>query len=372
MRILHYLSGLGASGAARSGVLLAAGLKRRGHDCRVVCGEGGVLQQELEAAGIGTRVLPRPRHLFDASAARAFAAQLEAGAPDVMHFNNLSLQAPSLAREAQRRRVPIVWHVREDPASRRARRLFRPLVRRATRIVAVSRQIHDALEPAARPAQVVVVPNGIDPAPQSDPDSARAASGLEKDACWVGWLGRMVPRKGALDFIQAMAEVRPGTQALRIVLAGSPGSARRDQRYVESVGAFLADHPELDRRTVRIENPETVPRLVEALDLLVVPSSWEGCPRVVLEGMRAGIGLIAYDSGGIPELLEHQASGLLVKTGDLRALGDAVQRLVSDPLLASRLGREARRRVKAGYSTVRHLDAMEAILREAAAESRKP
>jgi glycosyltransferase involved in cell wall biosynthesis len=135
--------------------------------------------------------------------------------------------------------------------------------------------------------------------------------------------------------------------------------------YREQVDRYLEAHQGLRADMLRVEKPEALPRLMEALDVLVVPSRWEGCSRVALEGMRSGVALVAYASGGTPELVEDGRSGLLVKTGDRRALAEAVQRLVADPDLAHRLGEEARRRIEREFTLVRHLDAMEGVFAEA-------
>lgn len=369
MKILHYLSGLEPSGAARSGVLLARGLAARGHRCRVVGGRDGPLARELERDGLGVLVLAAPRHRFDASRRRAFEAALAAHPPDLVHLNNLCLEGPALARAARRQGVPVVWHVREDPDSRRARRLRRPLLRHARRVIAVSQQIRDGLRNGEQEGQLIVVPNGIDPGPLPDRAAARRECGLDEEALWVGWLGRIVPRKGALDFLRAIGQARSAAPSARVLLAGRPGTGRADLRYEEELRAFLGSRPDLQARTLRVEEPEAQPRLIEALDVLVVPSAWEGCSRVILEGMRAGCAIVAYASGGTPELLEDSASAVLVRPGDVAGLSAAVERLAADHDLARRLGEQARRRVECRFTLRQHLDAVEAIFREASIQS---
>jgi glycosyltransferase involved in cell wall biosynthesis len=376
VNILHYLSGLDPSGASRSGALLAAGLRAHGHACRVAAGGGGPLRRDLEGAGVPVRLLPPRAGFFDFERRRAFADALSHPPADLLHLNNLSLEGPALARRARREGIPVVWHVREDPDSSRFRRLRGPLLKLADRVIAVSAQIGRRLEDGARPGQISILHNGIDPGPAPDPGGARRESGLDPGDFWVGWIGRVVERKGALDFLRALAEMpdapaaRGRGRVLKLVLAGRPGDGARERRYWEEIERFLAERPGLRSRTLLVAEPERLPRLAEALDLLVVPSYWEGCSRVILEGMRAGRPIAAYASGGTPEIVADGDSGLLVPVGDVEALRRAVQRVADEPELARRLGAEARRQVETRLTLARHVDAVEKLFSEIAARGR--
>lgn len=151
---------------------------------------------------------------------------------------------------------------------------------------------------------------------------ARARLGVAPDVFVVAFLGRLVPIKG-LDLLQ----VSLPAGATLLVAGEGPERARLEQGGGRFLGAVDAEG--------RL-------RLLAAADVLVVPSRrlsdgrTEGAPRVVLEGMAAGVPVIASDSGGIAELLGE--AGLLVPAGDVPALGAALVRLRDDPALAERLG----------------------------------
>jgi glycosyltransferase involved in cell wall biosynthesis len=86
-------------------------------------------------------------------------------------------------------------------------------------------------------------------------------------------------------------------------------------------------------------------RLYARAAVVVLPSHREGLPLCVLEAMAHGRPVVASAVGGIPELVEDGVTGFLVPAGDVRALRAALDRLLADPVLRRRLGREARRRV---------------------------
>jgi glycosyltransferase involved in cell wall biosynthesis len=370
VNVLHYLSGLDPSGASRSGVLLAAGLRARGHDCRVAAGGDGPLRRDLEEGSVPVLLLPPRAGLLDRERRRAFAGALAQSRAGLFHLNNLSLDGPALARQARRAGATVVWHVREDPDSTRFRRLRGPLLRLADRVIAVSAQIAGRLEKHGRPGQLAVIHNGIEPSPAPYPSAARRECGLDPGQYWAGWIGRVVERKGALDFLRALEELLIALpmdgegRTVRLVLAGRPAEGERERRYWEKIERFLDDRSRLRARTLFIPEPEKLPRLVEALDLLVVPSYWEGCSRVILEGMRAGRPIIAYASGGTPEIVSDGESALLVPVGNVPELAQAARRLAHDPVLARRLGEEARRQVETRLTLARHLDAVERLFSE--------
>lgn len=79
-------------------------------------------------------------------------------------------------------------------------------------------------------------------------------------------------------------------------------------------------------------------------DIFVLSSRSEGCPNVVLEAMAQGVPVVATAVGGVPELVEHEASGLLVPPRDPKAFADALGRLVADAELRAVMGNAARSR----------------------------
>jgi starch synthase len=96
-------------------------------------------------------------------------------------------------------------------------------------------------------------------------------------------------------------------------------------------------------------------------DLFVLPSLGEHFGRVLIEAMATGLAVVATDAGGVPEIVSHGETGLLVPPADPRALADAVVRLLKEPGLAMCLGAAGRRRAEAEFSLSRHVEAVEAL-----------
>lgn len=110
---------------------------------------------------------------------------------------------------------------------------------------------------------------------------------------------------------------------------------------------------------------EDVLALLEGADLCVVPSVWQDAfPLAVLETMAMGKPVIGTRVGGIPEMIEHDVSGILVQPADTSMLARAMYDLASDSRLAERLGIAARERVAQEFSPQKQLDYLTEIVRK--------
>ena len=77
-------------------------------------------------------------------------------------------------------------------------------------------------------------------------------------------------------------------------------------------------------------------------NILIHPSNSEGLGSVILEAMAAGLPTIASNTGGIPDIIEHEQTGLLIETGNAQSLADAIERLVGDQALRNQLQTSAK------------------------------
>jgi glycosyltransferase involved in cell wall biosynthesis len=104
---------------------------------------------------------------------------------------------------------------------------------------------------------------------------------------------------------------------------------------------------------------DDVAAVLAAFDVLVCPSDHEPFGMVVLEALAAGRPVVASDSGGPAEILEHGKSGLLFRTGDPEALAAALLRLLADPSLARSLAEAGRLRVREAFARDRYARQMQ-------------
>jgi len=89
---------------------------------------------------------------------------------------------------------------------------------------------------------------------------------------------------------------------------------------------------------------DEIPSYLSNADVFALPSQYEELGSVLIEAMRAGLPIVAADTGGVPEIVEDGRSGILVPPADAPALARATNRLLADPALAHKLVDEGRRR----------------------------
>jgi glycosyltransferase involved in cell wall biosynthesis len=169
----------------------------------------------------------------------------------------------------------------------------------------------------------------------TDRETLRARLGAAAHERLVLAVGRLSREKGQVDLIDAFRRLHrahPGLAAKLVIVGEGPERPRIEQAVLRWGMAGR----------VRLVGQVTDPReYYAAADLFVLPSHSEGCPNVVLEAIAAGVPVIATSAGGVPEILRHGQSALLVEPRQPRALVEAIALLLSDSHLARRLAANA-------------------------------
>jgi glycosyltransferase involved in cell wall biosynthesis len=376
--MLSHLASVSApTGAERSLALLAHGLSAGRHEVSVTAPGRWSLTGELEQAGVSVTPIPvrscwlvqwEPQPMWLQAArglrfaapdpgARLLRRWLAGLAPDVVHVNCLPHLRGAAAAKALG--LPVVWHLREIlPAGRRRRWLAGRLRRDATAIIAVSDAVAGWLREEGLGDRVEVVYNGVGLPPDSvDQETARRRFGLPPDATVIGLFGQLVAHKGALDFVRAAHAVFADKSDLHYLIAGDgPASFARQLEREIAAGAA--------RNRIHVVPPQPeIWELMAAVDVLALTTLWpDPLPRVVMEGMAAGRPVVAYDGGGVPEMVVDGETGLLCAAGDVDGLAVAIGRMAGDSDLRQRTAEAGRRRSRVLFSVEGHLDRMESAL----------
>ena len=198
------------------------------------------------------------------------------------------------------------------------------------------------------PEKIMHLGNGIDlikfdPGRFSEAEIIRARRelGIAADAPVVGFVGRLAARrKGFLDFLAAGRAVSKQLPAVRFLILGDADLGKPDA--VEPSAA--ADYGIQDACLfLGILPNHEMPRLYRVMDVLVLPSLFEGVPRAVMEASAMQVPAVVTDVKGNREAVEHGRNGLLVPLGDVQALAGAIIELLNDREKAQRMGEEGRR-----------------------------
>lgn len=155
------------------------------------------------------------------------------------------------------------------------------------------------------PSRVTVIPNGIPLRPAAPPRAHREGGPR------LGFVGRLIEQKNPLVLAPLLARVALAVPSVRLELYGDgPLRAPLEQA--------LRTHGVWERARLHGEVPDIDQRLAE-LDLLLLPSIWEGTPYVVLEALRAEVPILAAPVDGVPELLDGPALGRSLVPWDLQS-----------------------------------------------------
>jgi glycosyltransferase involved in cell wall biosynthesis len=210
----------------------------------------------------------------------------------------------------------------------------------------------------------MVVPNWVSPRFQEAPPvpGAKRNFELEPTQIAVGVLGRISPNKGQRLFLEALTPLLSEFSSLRLLVAG--GADFEASGEEEALHQMVAQAPCSYRVKFlgAVQNPAA---LLDALDILVVPSLWEEpFGLVAVEGMARGLPVVATKSGGLNEIVEHGHTGFLVeKTAE--SVRHAVNALLKDPIKCKEMGEAGRERVRKHFGAGRRLDTIREIVESA-------
>jgi glycosyltransferase involved in cell wall biosynthesis len=167
----------------------------------------------------------------------------------------------------------------------------------------------------------------------------------------IGLIGRISPEKGQADFLRAARILHKVAPQCRFSICGAPlFSNPAATRYFAALEA-LAENLPVDFAGWT----EDVEGVLARLDLLVVPSApVDATPRVILEAFAAGVPVMAFASGGIPEIVEHGVTGFLVEERAPRALALAMLDALEAPARRREMAKKARAKARTEFSLERY------------------
>ncbi len=258
-----------------------------------------------------------------------------------LYANVFALPGAALAR------VPVRIGARRElapPDKTRAHLTAQRLAyRTAHRVVANSSAGADRLRQEGVPAdRTLLIPNGVDLSqfPIAGPRSRRRI---------VATVANLRPEKGHDVLLRAAALVRHRVPDARFRIIGDGPMRAPLQALAASLG--------VDEIVQFLGHREDVAALLATSDLYAFPSRTEAFPNGLIEGMAAGLPVVASGVGGILELVSDRRNGLLVPPDDAAALADALIELMDTPPLADALASAARRTIEARYSFERMVTA---------------
>ena len=317
------------------------------------------LVDELERSGVSVHRIAK-HHRVDPRFLRDLARFLRQGRFELVHCFSLTAElwtalalrmAPGAQLIASMRDMGHGLSTTQWRLKRLVCRSARAVISNSTGAAAALRQRIGTTPP------VFVVANGVErPMPIGDTERLRLRSemGARDGRALALFVGRLAHQKNVELLLAALAAV-PAPRRPQLALAGSGPLNEALQAQARQLG--------LDAELRFLGARRDAPALMQAADLLVLPSRDEGLSNVVMEAMAAGCPVLATRVGGNAELVVDGISGLLVDSGDQLALSEALETLGNDAARRLAMSQAAQARIADCYSPTRLAAETEAVYR---------
>jgi len=293
---------------------------------------------------------------------RRWLRALESRSPTLIHahFGNNAAAALPLARALG---IPLLatFHGMDIAIERKGaqRQQLERVFREAARVIAVSEFIAGRLRTAGCPGEKITVHHiGVDTGRFAPGDpGARAAARIL-------FVGRLVPKKGLIHLLRAMASVQRAVPEATLVIAGD-GPLRPE---LERAAAEHGAHCEF----LGVQSPDRVRELMRTATVLAAPSvvaadgNAEGLPITIMEAQASGLPVVAFPSGGSAEGFIDGETGLLAPAGDEAALAAHLTGLLGDAARRARFSAAARAFALQQFDLARQTAKLEEIYDEVA------
>ncbi|MBN2000455.1 glycosyltransferase family 4 protein [candidate division KSB1 bacterium] len=332
------------------------GLARRGHDVFLLCRPGTELARRAEKMGIQVFTI-RIRGDFDPFTIWQTARLLRRLKIQIVLTNmDKELRFAGIGAKLVGGIVVIPRRGIDYPLKNKIQYRF-SYNRLADHLLANSRATRQALlqnAPWLDPDRITVIYNGIDPAPFFGPAlrDIRSELGIPADDAVFGFVGQLDERKGIFCLLNAF-KMAASQYPARLLLAGEGPMEAEILCFIKENG--LAD------RVFLLGFMNDVSELYKNMDVFILPSLWEGFGIVLIEAMAAGKPVVTTAVSSMPEIVQHEKTGLVVPVNNAHDLADALLKLMKDRHLARRMGEKGRNRVLQLFTMEKMLDSLEQL-----------
>jgi L-malate glycosyltransferase len=362
MKILILCLSAGHGGLELYALREIKALLARGHTCLPVVAPGSRLAALLDEAHIPHQRLRVRFYRFPWLAAKTLAALIDQQQIEVLHLhwgNDLYLAA--LAKTLARRPPRLVYTRQMAITRSKDDILHRWFYRQLDKVLVISQLLAQQAQgffPIAT-ERIKVLYYGVPPAGSAPPDcsSLFPPGKFAQRRLNVAVFGRVEHAKGQHVMLEAIAPLITAGHDISLSLIGHVMDQQYHaqlQRDVSAAGIEM--HV---RFTDFVNNAQ---ELMRCFDVIALTTYCETFGLVLIEAMRAGVMVIGTDAGGVPEIIEHDRSGLLVKPGDAAELRATLDALYADPARLQRLAAAGKQRADKLFAQENHYAQLEAEL----------
>lgn len=344
IRVLHVIGAGEFGGAERHILNLVKAMNSQKISIIVCCLFAEPFVKVAKEQGINVLALPM-RHKLDLGIIKKLSEIIKKEDIDIVHTHGVraNLVGRLAAKLAKRKIIVTTEHsllAKDYPKffSRVANTLIEKISRRfATHFIAVSSGLKEALlKQGISSNKITVVYNGLNPDDFISHKPAnfwRKKLNLTDEVPVVAMVGRLHPVKGHKFFLESASYLLKKKPQVRFLVVGDGPERKMLEEYVDSLG--------ITDKVLFMGFVSEVAEVLPSIDVLVVPSLWEGFGLTALEAMVAGVPVLASSVGGLPEVVEHGKTGYLVPPGDAKALANGIEWMLEHPKEIKKMSKNA-------------------------------
>lgn len=346
LRVAHIGTERGWRGGENQALTLACGLRDRGHDCLIIAQPDSGLSRRARDRDFRVEEV-RMLGEWDAVAWLRVRSVVRSFDADVVHTHTSHAHAIGLAAVAHKTvNARLVVSRRVDFAISDNAWAKRKYLSSRCNYIAISSGVRDVLvDGGVAPERVHIVHSGVDPERFTYDRSGlqfRLEMGWAPGDILVGNVGALTDHKDHITFLEAAAKVLEVKPNARFCIVG--------QGELKGLLAAKGQQLKLGGRFRLAGYHEDIEECFAGFDLFALSSHLEGLCTSLIDAMLLEVPVIATDTGGVPDLVKHEETGLLVPPKDPDALAAGILRLIDDEALAKSLATQAKRFAMAGFT----------------------
>lgn len=357
IHVMHIIDSMTFGGAEVLLRDLTCGLLSRGYQVSVKYSTLGPLAEEIQEMGVPTKRLPRLGRI-DPFLFWQMWREIYQETPDIVHTHlfKSDFHGRLAARLAGAPVVISTLHNCDSWAEKPVLgKTYGLTARFADKIIAVSNEVrqHAIRYSGLDSEKVQTIPNAVPLERFAEAHalgpSIRQEFNVPSDVTLVGIVARLSEQKDHVNFLYAAAKIIEKAPQTRFMIVGDGPLRTNLDELVTLLG--------LSDAVIFTGVRKDIPAIYGALDILVFSSLWEGLPVALLEGMAAGLPVVSTKVGGVPSVLEHEHTGLVVPPSDPDTLAGACLALVENPFLRQQMGKAGAEKIYSQYSMDAMVDA---------------
>lgn len=253
------------------------------------------------------------------------------------------------------KRIPLIWHIRINEGNFLIDQFLSALVNMIVTVAIEGRKRF----PYRNEKEMVTIHNAVD-LEKFSPDIEPAVINLgdmsfNRDIL-IGEIGEVDPRKEQKNVIQSFKIVCEENNNVKLLFIGS----KDNQKYYEYLVKLVNDL-NLNRKVYFLGHREDIPQIMSLLDIIVLPSSLEGLPRIIIEAMSSGKPVVASDIAGNRELVIDGVTGYLFPLHDVKALSSHLKDLINNKEKRIMIGQNGKARAKEMFDIKKQIPIIEEL-----------